>query len=52
MEKDYVIKGKLQEKDDQLNAMKETYDTELKILKEAILDMQELMKYPRKLSEL
>ena len=51
MEKDYVIKGKLQEKDDQLNAMKETYDTELKILKEAILDMQELMKYPKKLSE-
>ncbi len=48
---EYVIKGKLQEKDDQLNAMKETYDTELKILKEAILDMQELMKYPKKLSK-
>ena len=32
--------------------MKETYDAELKILKDAILDMQELMKYPKKLSKL
>lgn len=51
LEKDYVIKG-IQEKDEQIKRMKETYDTELKILKETILDMQELMKYPKKLSEL
>ena len=48
----YIIKAKLQEKDSQLKAMKETYDAELKILKDAILDMQELMKYPKKLSKL
>jgi hypothetical protein len=51
-DKDYVIKGKLQERDEQIKTMKETYDTELKILKETILDMQQLMKYPKKLSEL
>jgi hypothetical protein len=51
MEKDYIIKGKLHEKDEQIKTMKETYDTELKILKETILDMQELIKYPKKLSE-
>jgi hypothetical protein len=50
--KDYVIKGKLQERDEQIKTMKETFDTELKILKETILDMQELIKYPKKLSEL
>lgn len=49
---DYIIKARLLEKDDQLKAMKETYDTELKILKETILDMQELMKYPKKLLSL
>ena len=52
LEKDYVIKGKLQERDEQIKTMKETFDTELKILKETILDMQELIKYPKKLSEL
>lgn len=51
-EKDYVIKGKLHEKDEQIKTLKETFDTELKILKETILDMQELIKYPKKLSEL
>jgi hypothetical protein len=52
LEKDYIIKGKLQERDEQIKTMKETYDKELEILKETILDMQELIKYPKKLSEL
>ena len=51
-DKDYVIKGKLQERDEQIKTLKESFDTELKILKETILDMQELIKYPKKLSEL
>jgi integrase len=41
---------KQKEKDEQIQSMKEKYDEELKILKETILDMQELMKYPKKLS--
>ena len=48
----YIIKAKLQEKDDQIKSMKETYDEELKILKNAIFDMQELMKDPEKLMKL
>jgi len=51
-DKDYVIKGKLQQRDEQIKTLKESFDTELKILKETILDMQELIKYPKKLSEL
>jgi hypothetical protein len=51
-DKDYVIKGKLLERDEQMKTLKETYDMELKILKETILDMQELIKYPKKISEL
>jgi integrase len=46
-----LIKAKIQEREKEIKTMKETYDTELKILKEAILDMQELMKHPKKLSE-
>jgi hypothetical protein len=51
-DKDYVIKGKLQEKDEQIKLIQEKYDKELRILKEAIVDMQELMKYPEKLVKL
>jgi hypothetical protein len=49
---DYFMRGKMQEKDDQIKSMKETYDEELKILKDAIFDMQELMKHPEKLMKL
>ena len=49
---DYIIKGKLQEKDEKIKLMKETYDEELRILKEAIFDMQVLMKHPEKLLKL
>jgi hypothetical protein len=48
----YIIKARLQEKDEQIKTIKETFENELKILKDTILDMQELIKYPKKLSEL
>jgi hypothetical protein len=48
----YIIKAKLQEKDEQIKLIQEKYDKELRILKEAIVDMQELMKYPEKLMKL
>ncbi len=48
----YIIKVKLQEKDEQIQLMKEKYDEELRILKETILDMQQLIKYPKRLIEL
>ena len=49
---EYLIKARLQEKDNQIQSMKETYDEELKILKEAIFDMQELLRNPSKIAEL
>ena len=43
---------KQKEKEEQIQSMKEKYDEELRILKEAIGDMQELMKHPEKLMKL
>ena len=43
---------KQKEKDEQIKLIQEKYDKELRILKEAIVDMQELMKYPEKLVKL
>ena len=47
-----ILEENQKHKDEQIKTMKETYDMELRILKETILDMQALIKYPKKLSEL
>jgi hypothetical protein len=49
---DYIIKAKLDEKDRQLVAMSEKYDTDIALLKDAIHDMQELLKNPETLGEI
>ncbi len=43
---------KQKENDEQIQLMKEKYDEELRILKETILDMQQLIKHPKRLIEL
>jgi integrase len=49
---DYLIKEKLLEKDSQIEAMKEKYDTDIALLKDAMSDMQQLLKNPVKLAEI
>jgi hypothetical protein len=49
---EYIIKAKLQDKENTVRKMKERYDTEIGLLKEAILDMQQLLKNPAKMAEL
>jgi integrase len=49
---EYIIKAKLQEKDDAIQFMKEKYDTDIALLKDAISDMQQLLKNPEKLIEI
>lgn len=49
---EYLIKGKLVEKDETIQSMREKYDSEIAILKHAIFDMQELLKIPETLFEL
>jgi hypothetical protein len=49
---EYIIKAKLQEKDDTVRAMKEKYDADIELLKNAISDMQQLLKNPRKLAQI
>jgi hypothetical protein len=49
---EYIIKAKLQEKDDTVRAMKEKYDANIELLKNAISDMQQLLKNPRKLAQI
>jgi DNA replicative helicase MCM subunit Mcm2 (Cdc46/Mcm family) len=40
---EYVIKAKLQEKDEAIQSMKEKYDIDITLLKEAITDMRQLL---------
>jgi hypothetical protein len=47
-----ILEEKQKEKDEQMKYMQEKYDEELQILKEAIFDMQELIKHPEKLVKL
>jgi hypothetical protein len=49
---EYIIKAKLQEKDNELHTLREKYDTDIELLKNAISDMQQLLKNPTKLAEL
>jgi hypothetical protein len=49
---EYIIKAKLQEKDEVVQSMREKYDTDIALLKDAISDMQQLLKNPAKLEEI
>jgi hypothetical protein len=51
-ENEYIINAKLLEKEDSLREMREKYDSEITLLKDAIFDMQQLLKNPEKLSEI
>ena len=51
-EESYVIKGKLSEKEQTILAMREKYDSDIALLKDAISDMQQLLKNPHKLGEI
>jgi len=46
---EYIIKAKLQEKDEIVRSMKEKYDADIELLKNAISDMQQLLRNPEKL---
>lgn len=46
------IESKLQEKDKEIHTLREKYDTDIELLKNAISDMQQLLKNPSKLAEL
>jgi hypothetical protein len=49
---EYIIKAKLQEKDEAIQSMKDKYDTDIELLKNAISDMQHLLKNPAMLAEI
>ena len=46
------IEAKLQEKDKEIHTLREKYDTDIELLKNAISDMQQLLKNPERLAEL
>jgi integrase len=46
------IEANLQEKDREIAALKAKYDTDIALLKEGMLDMQQLLKNPEKLAEI
>ena len=46
------IEANLQEKDREIAGLKQKYDTDIALLKEAMLDMQQLLKNPEKLAEI
>jgi hypothetical protein len=49
---EYLIDAKFKEKDEIINSMKERYDVDISLLKEAIYDMQLLLKNPSRLIEI
>lgn len=49
---EFLIEAKLKEKDEIINSMKERYDLDISLLKEAISDMQMLLKNPSRLIEI
>lgn len=49
---EFLIETKLKEKDEIINSMKERYDLDISLLKEAISDMQLLLKNPSRLTEI
>jgi hypothetical protein len=46
------IEAKLSEKDREIAGLREKYDTDIALLKEAMVDMQQLLKNPERLTEL
>ncbi len=52
MNDEYVMKGKLVEKDETIRSMKDKYDSKIAVLKNAVSDMQELLKNPATLLKL
>lgn len=46
------IEAKLQEKDKEIHTLREKYDTDIELLKNAIADMQQLLKSPERLVEI
>jgi hypothetical protein len=49
---EFLIEAKLKEKDEIINSMRERYDVDISLLKEAISDMQLLLKNPIRLIEI
>lgn len=52
MNEDYIMKGKLVEKDEAIRSMKDKYDSEIAVLKQAVSDMQDLLRNPAMLLKL
>jgi hypothetical protein len=48
----YKIRAKLEEKDRQMKEMSERYDSDIALLKDAIYDMQQLLKNPHRLFDI
>jgi hypothetical protein len=46
------IEANLREKDREIAALKEKYDTDIALLREAMLDMQQLLKNPERLAKI
>jgi hypothetical protein len=46
------IKGRLSEKEREIQSIRKRYDEDIALLKDAIYDMQQLLRNPRKLFEL
>jgi hypothetical protein len=51
-EENYVIKGRLSEKEGEIQSMRKKYDEDIALLKDAIFDMQQLLKNPHKLFDI
>ena len=49
---EYIIRAKLNEKDQIIESMRERYDSELLLLRNAINDMQNLLRHPDKLTKI
>jgi hypothetical protein len=49
---EYIIRGKLEEKDDLINKLKSKYDEEIPMLKQAVSDMQNLLRNPKETAKL
>ena len=49
---DYIIKAKLQEREEQIQNMKGKYDSDIALFKDAIYDMQQLLRDSEKLAEI
>ena len=47
-----ILMTKLQDKENSIYEMREKYDSDIALLKEAISDMQQLLKNPEKLAEI